>query len=223
MARSNHLVNYTLNGNENDSVVAVDLNNDGNLDLVASVISSSSVNVLYGNGDGTFQAAVNYPVGGIPFNVMVADVNNDGKLDLVTANAVNNNVSVLLATNPSCTTGAFAYTNSYSVADGPYQVATGDFNRDGRLDLVTTGNYTNFISVLSGNGDGTFGTAVNIQVGNQPRGVAVADFNRDGKLDLAVTNQADNTLDILLGNGDGTFQSPVIYSTGNSPHPSNSV
>jgi hypothetical protein len=73
------------------------------------------------------------------------------------------------------------------------------------------------VSVLFGNGDGTFGPAVNLAVGSGASSVSVGDFNHDGKLDLAVTLALSDTVAILLGNGDGTFQPPVTYPTGGRP------
>ena len=88
--------------------------------------------------------------------------------------------------------------------------AVGDFNRDGMLDLaVTNGGDANGkgmgVSILLGNGDGTFQSAVNYPAGSSPGSVVVADLNGDGFLDLAVTNYG-GTVNVLLGNGDGTFQ-----------------
>ena len=95
----------------------------------------------------------------------------------------------------------------------------GDFNGDGHLDLVLTGDLG--INILPGNGDGTFGSAVNYDSGTMTGATALGDFNGDGNLDLAVSNVLLNTVSILLGNGDGTFQPPVDYFTG--PFPSNVV
>ena len=99
----------------------------------------------------------------------------------------------------------------------------GDFNGDQKLDLAVTkygaGN-GNTVSVLLGNGYGTFASKVDYTTGSAPNGVAVGDFNSDTKLDLAVTNYgggSDNTVNVLLGNGDGTFAAKVDYPTGNYP------
>ncbi len=100
-------------------------------------------------------------------------------------------------------------------ARGLWDVVTADVNNDGYLDLVTQSTHTNKVSVLLGNGDGSFGNATLFDVGNLPHSVAVGDFNEDGKLDLATANQGDYTpnslpsVSILLGKGDGTFE-PVI-------------
>jgi phospholipase C len=91
------------------------------------------------------------------------------------------------------------------VGGGPRQLASGDFNRDGKLDLVTANSGDNTLSVLLGSGDGTFTAAASVPVGHGPVGVVVGDFNADTQLDLAVANSADNSILVLLGNGDGTF------------------
>ncbi len=101
-----------------------------------------------------------------------------------------------------------------AVGSHPYGVATGDFNGDGFMDVVTENYYGNSVSVLLGNGDGTFQPAVSYGVGTEPERVLVADFNGDGFLDLVVANTGSGTVSVLLGNGDGTFQSQVTYGAG---------
>ena len=162
------------------SVATGDFNGDGKLDLVVAN-NVSTVSVFLGNGDGTFQPAVNYAAGSSPKAVAVGDFNGDGKLDLAVANAFSNNVSILFGNGD----GTFQPAVNYSVPCCPSSVALGDFNGDGKLDLVVT---TNSASVLLGNGDGTFQPALNYAAGSSPATVAVGDFNGDGKLDLAVTD-----------------------------------
>jgi len=99
----------------------------------------------------------------------------------------------------------------------PQDLAAGDFNGDGKLDLVTANFSANTISVLLGNGDGTFQSHVDYATGSGPWRVATGDFNGDGNLDLAVTNFNDGTVSIFLGNGDGTFRSQVTYPAGPGP------
>ncbi|HEX7139766.1 MAG TPA: FG-GAP-like repeat-containing protein, partial [Vicinamibacterales bacterium] len=91
------------------------------------------------------------------------------------------------------------------------------FNRDGKIDLAVANSGSNDVSVLLGNGNGTFQTAVSYSVGTTPEAVIAADFNRDGKLDLAVANSASGTVSILLGNGDGTFQTATTFAVGTNP------
>jgi hypothetical protein len=99
----------------------------------------------------------------------------------------------------------------------PQSVATGDFNGDGKLDLVEADYGSNTVSVLLGNGDGTFRPRATYATGRSPIAVSVGDFNGDGKLDLAVSNSVDNTVSILLGKGDGTFQPHVDFGTAVGP------
>ncbi len=96
-------------------------------------------------------------------------------------------------------------------------MAVGDFNGDGKADLAVANYSSNNVSVLLGNGNGTFQAAVNYAAGTSPCSVAVGDFNGDGKADLAVANYSSNSVSVLLGNGNGTFQAAVNYGAGSSP------
>ncbi|MBV8608925.1 MAG: VCBS repeat-containing protein, partial [Singulisphaera sp.] len=109
------------------------------------------------------------------------------------------------------------------VGINPVSSVSGDFNRDGALDVVTANEGSNDVTILLGNGDGTFQTPRTFPAGVDPIAVTADDFNGDGRLDLAVADQGDpNTgqgrgVTILLGNGDGTFQAPVLYDAGITP------
>jgi hypothetical protein len=96
--------------------------------------------------------------------------------------------------------------------------AIGDFNGDGRIDVVfvPTGN---FVEVALGNGDGTFGTPIQTfpHLTGQFDAVVAGDFNGDGKLDIAIGVSGSNSTAVLLGNGDGTFGPPTTYAAGNGP------
>ncbi|MGA8764368.1 MAG: FG-GAP-like repeat-containing protein [Candidatus Sulfotelmatobacter sp.] len=113
--------------------------------------------------------------------------------------------------------GQFVEAPQFATGVNPQAVAYGDFNHDGKLDLVVANSSSSTVSVLLGNGDGTFRARVDHVTGTTPEGVAVGDFNNDGKLDIAVTNSASNTVSIFLGNGDGSFQPKKDYATGNTP------
>jgi hypothetical protein len=102
-------------------------------------------------------------------------------------------------------------------SSGPSSVAAADFNNDGKLDLAVSNSGANTVSILLGNGDGTFAPKVDYPTGNAPIGAAVGDFNHDGIPDLAVLNQVDNTVSILLGAGGGLFASQTAYATGIAP------
>ncbi len=202
-------------------LITGDFNGDGKLDLATANTTSNTVSVLLGNGDGTFAAASTFAVGSDPFNLVAGDFNNDGKLDLAVANfagGATSNISILLGNGD----GTFQTPGpTFAAGKGPISVVTGDFNRDGKLDLAVANRLDNTVSILLGNGDGTFQPHADYVASTQDvAGLAVGDFNGDGKLDLAVTNPSTGQVSILLGNGDGTFQAPVAYSTGASgDHP----
>src|SRR5207302_7366375 len=103
----------------------------------------------------------------------------------------------------------------------PSGMAIGDLNGDGNLDIVTAdGQFAgNYLSVLLGNGDGTFGRLTNWGADEQPLGIAIGDFNGDQKPDLVVANSSSNDLSFLNGNNDGTFQAPRVYPNITSPGP----
>jgi len=111
--------------------------------------------------------------------------------------------------------GMFAPAVSYAVGGMPRSVAVGDFNQDGRTDLVTAN--TPAVTVLLGHGDGTFAAAVSYAAGIWPYSVALGDFNQDGRADLVTANQVSDDVTVLLGHGDGTFATAVSYAAGNAP------
>ena len=113
-------------------------------------------------------------------------------------------------------TGNFPRTD-FSVGHSPSAVATGDFNGDGKLDLAVVNEGDNTVSILLGNGDGTFQSQTTIATGLAPDAIVTGDFNADGKLDIAVANFTDNSISIFSGNGDGTFTAPRTITGVNSP------
>ncbi len=184
-----------------------DLNGDGKLDLVVVNQSDNTISVLMGRGDGTFQFAVNYSTGQFssPQSVAIGDFNGDGKLDLAVActDYPAYYVSIFLSNGD----GSFQNPNFYPAGSGPIKVATGDFNGDGKLDLVTINNptsRTDGVGVLLGNGNGTFRDITTFSPSNGPYSVnvptdlVIADFNGDGKPDVAILAELNNNLILLL-------------------------
>ena len=194
------------------AVVAADFNHDGKTDVV-SASQLGDISVLLGTGFGRFVSATTFAVGNEPESVVATDLNGDGKLDLAVPNENSNTVSVLLGNG----NGGFGPKTDIPVGTNPFSVAVGDFNGDQIPDLAVanSGQFPDDhgnISILLGNGDGTYRAPRNILVGNIPACVSVGDFNHDGKQDLAVANFVDNTVSILRGNGDGSFGAPSTLS-----------
>jgi hypothetical protein len=202
------------------TLVAGDFNRDGRLDLaVVSMLQdgleTSQVTVLLGRGNGTFAKVQTINVGTDAEGLAAADFNGDGKLDLVTTSFLSNgtrNVEVLLGNG----NGTFGKPVVTTPGLSARFVATGDFNGDGKADLVLVDTFSvdNVVMVLPGNGNGTFGKPVVIKLPAQLSGgtPVVGDFFGDGHLSIAVaTGQGQVT--VLRGNGDGSFQAPVSFLT----------
>ena len=197
--------------------VTGDFDHDGKIDLAVPNGSGSTVSVLLGNGDGTFQAPVIYSTdtNGNAYALAVGDFNADGNPDLVVTNIGTGSatISVLLGNGDR----TFQLQVPYVVGNHPSAVVVGDFNGDGDADVAVANRDDNTLSVLLGNGDGTFQAQMTYAVGNSPTALVAADLNGDGNLDLVAANGSDNALSVLLGNGDGTFQAQATYAVGNSP------
>ena len=194
-------------------VAAADFNRDGKLDV--AIGDDLGIEAYLGNGDGTFQAGLPPVGGGIAFGQAVGDFNGDGKLDMaeIAFTEPNLQLQILLGNGDGTFQTGAVYSGFASAAS---LIFPADLNGDNKLDLtiVQTVNppEPTSVTVLMGNGDGTFGTPTNYLVGSPLGGGALADFNADGKLDVMVSTSTNTvpSATIMLGNGDGTFQSPSV-------------
>jgi hypothetical protein len=182
----------TATGSISYGLTAGDFNGDGKIDLAVSnaidTENSNEINILLGNGDGTFTLSSQSPATGQnPYGGTVADFNGDGNLDLAVPNELDGTVTCLLGNGD----GTFNTVPETPATGGnPVQIAVGDFNGDGIPDLAAADFFGNKIAVLLGKGDGTFATdPLSPTTGQEPAGVAVADFNGDGLSDMAAALQ----------------------------------
>ncbi|HTU41579.1 MAG TPA: FG-GAP-like repeat-containing protein [Candidatus Aquilonibacter sp.] len=194
--------------------------------LSRKVLSASSlaacVLVLAAAAAAQLETRDSFATADVPLSIVVGDFNHDGIMDVVTASTAGPEgaeVQVFLGNG----NGTFGAPTVYGVGQETGPIAVADVNGDGNLDLVVVnGACPNFVcddsvSVLLGNGDGTFQPPMTFSTPPGPYDVVLGDFNNDGVLDIATINQADYTTEcdcvsVLLGNGDGTFQEPPIIS-----------
>ena len=190
-------------------------NDDTILDL-AVTNSVSDLNILLGDGDGTFTEAAESPisVGVTPSSVTTGFFNDDIILDLAVSNQGDRTMNILLGDGDGTFTEAAESPISFGLELDPIFVTTGFFNDDSNLDLVIAGFNSNNVAILLGDGDGTFTEAVEspISVDTLPISIAVGFFDNDDILDLAVGKTVSG-VSIFLGDGDGTFteaaESPI--------------
>lgn len=191
------------------TIMAGDLNTDGNLDLVVIGLQSLSwlgghLDRLLGNGDGTFKSAKDVLTGGrMSWFGVLSDLNRDGKLDVVVASGDSINVRLGLGD------GNFQNPLNYPIQSSRGGVAVADFDGDGVPDLAVNTGVFGTGTIFLGNGDGTFRVGVSLPLHGS---VVAGDFNGDGKLDLGFATSG--SVGIMLGNGDGTFRPASALRSG---------
>jgi len=233
---------YPTGAGDPRTIIPIDVNGDGKLDLVTLDASpcyacsgNGLVSVLMGNGDGTFQPAVTYDSGGVanddvgPAEMAVADVNGDGKLDIVVLNCAVTGSSdcngdgvlgVLLGNGDGTFQSARTQDIGAPAAGG---LAVADVNADGKPDVLVAVSAPAGLGVMLGNNDGTFQRNLIYPSGEAVAlGLGAADLSGDGKIDVVLNGcgtsncwQSNGTVSVFVNHGDGTFEQPVTYSSGN--------
>ncbi|MFI5761130.1 FG-GAP-like repeat-containing protein [Streptomyces sp. NPDC051563] len=224
-------VNLSDSGRGSSAVAIGDLDNDGKPDLVTA-IRAEGLGVFLGSGGGSFGAVTKYAAPRTASSLflgsaLIRDVNGDGHQDVVSQDSRGNVALVWLGDGTGALgAGAVVQLNPTAGCDStgdnpcvvrfPSDVTVGDFDEDGKPDLATSNSTTNNVSVVLGNGDGTFGAATQLGLNGAtgPQGIAAADLDGDGHLDLTTSNTSTGTVSVLLGDGNGGFGTASSVSAG---------
>jgi hypothetical protein len=182
-------------------VTVGDFNGDALQDLAVANFGVDTVSVLLGNGNGTFRAAVSFPGGSGAAAVVAGDFDDDGRQDLVIVDYREPFQVVVVLGNGD---GTFGPPRAFPVGPSPASAAVRDFTGEGILDLAVPNwdfNTGNTVSLLVGNGDGTFQAAQTVIAGRGVLGVAIEDIDGDGQADLALSNYSGNSVSVLINEG----------------------
>jgi hypothetical protein len=207
------------------AIIAADFNGDGKLDLAVANKAGNTVSILLGNGDGSFQPQVEIPVGTSP--VALATANFSGSLsttgspipDLAVVNQGDKTVEILLGKGD----GTFSPGNTLATGNMPTAIVAADFtgahyaNGNPINDLAVANESDNTVSLLVGNGDGTFQTQIPFTTAAGPVAMVEGDFNSSGFASLAVVCQSANSVSVLLNDGSGNITNGLSLPVGNSP------
>jgi len=198
----------SVNAGANPTILATgDFNGDGKLDLAVANGSTHSIQIMLGNGDGTFTAGTSFSVGSsptsAPTSIVAADFNGDGKVDLAVGVSPDSIVDIYLGDG----TGNFTLVNTLTNVINPTSLAVNDLNQDGKQDLLIANGQDNTVSEYLGLGNGGFRiqTTPLATALSGPVQIALSDLNNDGYADVMIVNSKNNTITILPGKGTGAF------------------
>ena len=208
-------------GDSPQLVTASDLDNDGNMDLIAANMGSGDLSVLYGRGEGLFSGDTRipmpYPVG----RFVVADLNGNTIPDIAAllfdSTTEEKQPLSRFAVLPGIGDGTFDAPDLYGAGWGALGIAAADMDEDGAVDLVTADYSANSISIAYNHGNARFESDTRFVVGSSPEQAIAADFTQDGKNDLAVLNFDSNTISLLENTGTGVFEAMTPITLSGSP------
>ena len=191
-------------------VATGDFNADGKSDFATANETAGTISIRLGNSSGAFTTEPDVSVAPDTNAVALADFNGDHILDLAVAGGFGT-ISIRLGNGDGTFHSPATPDIPVGISNNFTSISAGDFNNDHALDLVVTDNVQGFVTVLLGNGDGSFQAPANILGGLSPTTTALADFNGDGNLDIAVADYVGNAVNLFLGDGHGAFSTgPVL-------------
>ncbi|CAF1116554.1 unnamed protein product [Adineta ricciae] len=197
-------------------IVVADVNNDSRLDLVTSNSYTSTLQVLLGTGNGSFEqcSLVSLAPSNQSMSMTAADFNDDGRLDLISSNYMTSYLGIVFGVD----NGTFEnrMTLSTGNSSGLSSIIVGDLNNDHYLDFVAVDAIQNNLKLFLGNGDGTFQnqTTILMEYNSYLGSLVAADFNNDNCLDIVILDILNRRLNVFLGYGNASFKSMLSFTTG---------